>query len=155
MTRMLGPMVLKLAPFAVAVALLWLIATCSPLQRKALLAAWMLPGLGHLLLGRRDRALFFALTLIPTFLFGLVLGSFATVSPLDRHPIWGLAQVPGGLLTLITALLTRDAQIPAADTLYSTASLYTGAACLLNILALCDVYDLARRPETPAESQPA
>ncbi|MSR75753.1 MAG: hypothetical protein EXS14_09835 [Planctomycetes bacterium] len=150
---MLGPIVLQLAPFAVAAALLWLIATSSPLQRKALLAAWLLPGLGHILLGRRDRAMLFALTLIPTFVIGLVLGSFATVSPLDRHPIWGLAQIPGGLMTLITALTTQSVHIPAADTIYAVGSLYTGAACMLNILALCDVYDLAKPPVSPTQVQ--
>lgn len=141
---MLGPIVLQLAPFAVAAALLWLVVSSSPLQRKALLLAWLVPGLGHLVVGRRDRALCFAALLIPTFIAGLCLGSFATVSPFDRHPVWGLAQIPGGLLTLITALTTQGVRIPVEDTVYATGTLYTGAACLLNILALCDVYDLAR-----------
>lgn len=141
---MLGPLALKLLPLLAGIGFLWIILSSNPLQRKALLGAWLIPGLGHWLLGRKDRALFFAVTLIPTFVAGLILGDFATVSPFDRHPIWGLAQFPGGLMTGITALLTKDAHIAGADVFYSTAQLYTGAACLLNILALCDVHDLAR-----------
>lgn len=147
---MLGPLALKLLPVLAGIGFLWIILSANPLQRKALLGAWLVPGLGHWLLGRKDRALFFAATLIPVFVTGLILGDFATVSPFDRHPIWGLAQLPGGLMTALAALLTKGANIEAADVFYSTAQLYTGAACLLNILAMCDVHDLARSPKTTA-----
>jgi|GEM_PF-5157684 hypothetical protein len=141
---MLGPLALKLLPLLAGIGFLWILLSANPRQRRALAGAWLLPGLGHLILGKKDRALFFALALLPMFLTGLVLGNFATVSPLDRHPIWGMAQVPGGLMTIVTALLTKNATVAAADVYYSTAQLYTGAACLLNILAMCDVYDLAK-----------
>ncbi len=46
-----------------------------PLARRgaAVVAAWLVPGAGHLVLGKRGRALLFFLTIIGAFVLGLIL----------------------------------------------------------------------------------
>ena len=107
-----------------------------------ILLGWLVPGLGHWVIGRRGRAAFFAIQLIGMFVAGLVLSDFRCVSPFDRHPIWALTQIPGGVLTLVSAAATAGLYIERDIPLYSAGCLYVGAACLLNLVALCDLYDL-------------
>jgi hypothetical protein len=77
---------------------------------------------------------------------GLLLGKFAIISPFDRHPIWGIAQIPGGLMSDFGWLIAGKAEV---NSLYNIACLYAGSACLLNIVALCDAWDLAGEATAP------
>jgi hypothetical protein len=106
------------------------------------LLGWILPGLGHWIVGQKRRALFFAIQIIALFVLGLVLSDFRCISPLDRHPVWALTQIPGGALTLVTAVLTAGLDIERDNPLYQVGCLYVGVACLLNLVALCDLYDV-------------
>ena len=84
----------------------------------------------------------FGVQIFALFLAGLVLSDFRCVSPFDRHPIWGITQIPGGILTLVTAALTSGLTIQRDNAFYPAGCLYVSVACLLNLVALCDVYDL-------------
>lgn len=137
----LGVIVLQLLPVALAVAAAAFVYLSTPRQRIAVLLAFLFPGLGHWWLGFRSRALLFGGCLSGLFLFGMILGDFAVVSPFDRHPIWGLAQIPGGLMTLSGWLVSGQANV---SSVYSIACLYVGSACLMNIIAMCDAWDLAQ-----------
>lgn len=139
----IGKYALLLGPYIAALAILAIVLRSKPKQRIALGLAFALPGLGHYWLGERRRGLAFAALIVPTFFVGLILSEFASVSPFDRHPLWGLAQIPGGLLTLLTWLATLGQRIDQYDSIYQVGSLYVGSACLLNILAMCDAWDLA------------
>lgn len=125
----------------------WFLAVADRRQRLPILLGWLVPGLGHWIIGRRGRAAFFAIQLIGMFLAGLLLSNFRCVSPFDRHPIWALTQVPGGLLTVLTAAATAGLHIERDNPLYPAGCLYVGAACLLNLVALCDLYDLTEPEE--------
>ena len=64
------------------------------------LAAWALPGLGHLLLGRRAKAAWFGLLILGTFGIGLWLGEGASVSS-ARYPWHMVGQIGAGLVALL------------------------------------------------------
>jgi hypothetical protein len=138
----LGVLLIKLGPILVAAAIAYFLYCSDRRQRIAVLLAWLFPGLGHWWIGARSRAILFAATLVPLFIAGLVISDFLSVSPFERHPIWGLAQLPGGLMTAITWLATSGLVITRDNPYYGVGLLYTGSACLLNLLAMCDVWDL-------------
>lgn len=143
-------LVLWVAPLAYVLGALYFLRTSAPAQRKPCLLGWLVPGLGHWLIGRKDRALFFGAQIVGLFLIGLLLSDFRCVSPFDRHPIWALIQIPGGLLTAATALATAALEIRADSAYYPVGCLYVSAACLLNVVALCDLYDLTEPAERRA-----
>jgi hypothetical protein len=156
----LGELLLKMGPVLVAGAIAYFIYASNPRQRTSVFLAWLVPGLGHWWAGHRSRAMYFAACLIPTFFIGLILADFRNISPFDRHPIWGLAQLPGGLLTALTWLATNTLK-GVDNPAYHVGCLYTGSACLLNIIAMCDVWDLtekadarAKATESTAEARP-
>ncbi|HMS16793.1 MAG TPA: hypothetical protein PKA37_08120 [Planctomycetota bacterium] len=146
----LGSIVLSLLPVLLAGALALLVYSSTKRQRIAVLLGFLVPGLGHFWLGYRSRALFFASILWGLFLVGLIMGKFAIVSPFERHPIWGIAQIPGGLMAVFGWLVSGRAEV---TNLYNIACLYAGSACLLNIVALCDAWDLGD-PKTSPMSDP-
>jgi hypothetical protein len=141
-------------PLLYLAGILYFLLVSDRAQRKPMLLAWVLPGLGHWSIGRRDRGLFFGIQLITIFLVGLWLSDFRCVSPFDRHPLWGLTQIPGGGLTLVTALATSTLKLSGDNAYYQAGCLYVGVACLLNLVALCDLTEpesrrAARRVKTP------
>lgn len=129
-------------PILFGVGALWFFLTADPSQRKPVLLGWIVPGLGHWVIGQRSRALFFAIQIFVLFVLGLILSDFRCVSPFDRHPIWAITQIPGGLLTLVTAAVTSALDIERDNPTYAAGCLYVGVACLMNLVALCDLYDL-------------
>ena len=135
----------------VAIAVALLVYRSNPRQRIAVLLALLVPGLGHWWIKEKRRGLVFAGITVGLFLTGMVLAGFANVSPFDRHPIWGMAQIPGGLLTLVAALATSGVKIIEQSNLYTMGCLYTGVGCLINILAACDVWDLTMNAEQENE----
>jgi Family of unknown function (DUF6677) len=121
---------------------LWFVAVSDKSQRKPVLLGWLVPGLGHWVIGQRARGIFFGAQIVGLFVVGLLLSDFRCVSPFDRHPIWALTQIPGGLLTIVTTLLTWPLKITRDVSTYQAGCLYVSVACLLNLVALCDLYDL-------------
>ncbi len=154
----LSQLLLKYLPFAILCGVGYFVWTSNRRQRIAVLLTWLLPGAGHWWLGHRARAKFVAACIIPMFFAGLVLAEFLNVSPLDRHTVWGIAQIPGGLLTVLTWLGTMSLKVTEPNDLYLVGSLYTGSACLLNLIAMCDVWDLsehAAEESVPSQNAPA
>ncbi|MGH9431615.1 MAG: DUF6677 family protein, partial [Terriglobia bacterium] len=62
-------------------------------------AAWLIPGLGHYLLGRRWRALIFFVCIVAMFLLGLVMKGtfFTTGSGSIRHTLGYFGELCAGL----------------------------------------------------------
>jgi hypothetical protein len=126
-----------------------------------LLLAWLLPGAGHLKLGRVWPAVFVMAAVIPLYVVGMALTGFENVS-WERHPyyFWAL-HVWGGSLTGIAASLTRHVTIlePMRDR--SVGELYTALACLFNVVAISDVWsrcgrgDPQEHGEAPESAPPA
>jgi hypothetical protein len=107
------------------------------------LAAWAVPGLGHLLLGRRAKAAWFGLLILGTFGLGLLLGEGASVSS-TRYPWHMCGQLGAGLAALLAdGLLGRSPQLGTIDRL-ELGLVFTTVAGILNLVAVVDAYELAR-----------
>ena len=126
---------------------------------KLLAAAWLLPGLGHWILGKRKRAVVFLVVVCASFVTGVMLdGEIGTPKP--QSPFSWLAAfacLGNGLLSIVRLLWLNGvggllANLPyglqgggspsAAGFAYGNTFLYT--AGLMNLLAVLDVSDIAR-----------
>ena len=131
-------------------------ARTSPLL---LLAAWLVPGLGHWILGKRRRALVFFAVVVCAFLTGvLVDGELGTPRPGEPFSwLATLACLGNGLLYLarlvwINGVSDALGGLPfgldgggdpiAVGFAYGNTFLYTGG--LMNLLLMLDVSDIAR-----------
>lgn len=110
-----------------------------------LLAAWLVPGLGHLLLGRKVRAAVFSSLVVAAFLTGIALAGELAV-PRAGNPFSWIATfgcVGNGALYFAAKLLGLGQGDPSAvGFLYGKTFLYTGG--LMNLLCVLDVSDIAR-----------
>ncbi len=124
-------------------------------------ASWLLPGLGHLLIGDRNRGLIFLIVISLTFWTGVAIGGVKnTVSPTDRT-LWFAGQICAGGHAL--AALAWGHAIPSAHEPETHAVsvigygrseevsvVYTAIAGMLNILVILDVMVRAEKTPTPA-----
>jgi hypothetical protein len=124
-----------------------------------LAAAWLVPGLGHWVLGKRRRAVAFAAVIVAGFVTGvLVNGEVGTPRPGEPFSWLATAACLGnGILYLVRLLwlngsglfsssfpfaLAGGGDPIAAGFAYGNAFLYTSG--LMNLLAVLDVSDIAR-----------
>lgn len=124
-----------------------------------LLGAWFMPGLGHWILGKRKRAVVFAVVIVCAFVTGVLLqGEIGTPRP--QSPFSWLAAFAclgngilsvgrlvwlnglGGLLGGLPFGIQGGGSPSAAGFAYGNTFLYT--AGLMNLLAVLDVSDIAR-----------
>lgn len=108
------------------------------------LAAWAIPGAGHLWLGRRDKGLAFLIALPLMFGVGLAvqgrLFPFDLSTPLVFLAAW--ADLGIGVPYIVASLLGFGAgQVRAVTYEYGNAFLVV--AGLLNVLVVLDAYDIA------------
>jgi hypothetical protein len=66
----------------------------------ALVLAWLVPGLGHFLIGQKSRGLVFALTIHLLFAFGMLIGGIRAINP-PEQAIWTYTQMLTGWPMLI------------------------------------------------------
>lgn len=112
-------------------------------------AAWLVPGAGHYLLGRRGRALVLFLAIVIMFVFGLLMkGQFFSVASASYLETLGyFGELCVGLPMPIASFFGYSGGDPffaSAD--FGTAFLVS--AGMLNLLAILDAYDIAlgRKP---------
>jgi hypothetical protein len=108
------------------------------------LAAWLVPGLGHFLQGRRWRALVLFVAIVVMFAFGLAMQGqfFATGSGSYLHTLGYFAELSIGLpmpAATFFGYAGGDTYFVCSD--YGTAFLI--AAGMLNVLTILDAYDIA------------
>jgi hypothetical protein len=107
------------------------------------LAAWAIPGAGHLWMGRRQKAIVFMVALPVMFAIGLLLQG--RIFPFDfSEPLVGLAAVAQlglGIPWLLTRLLDAGGGTVTAAT-YEYGNCYLIVAGLLNFLVILDAYDI-------------
>src|SRR5262245_33185452 len=133
----------------------------EPVERQPpflpVLLAWLVPGAGHLKIGRLWPGVFTFAAIIPLYVAGMALAGFENVS-WERHPFffWG-AHIWGGLLTAGSAALTRHAEVRDVLPDQSVGMLFTAVACLLNVVAMADVWSRCGRgdPEARAAARAA
>jgi hypothetical protein len=124
-----------------------------------ILGAWFVPGLGHWLLGKRKRAVVFAVVIFCAFVTGVLLhGEIGTPKPASPFSwLAAFACLGNGVLSIARLLwlnglggffsglpfaLQGGGSPSAAGFAYGNTFLYT--AGLMNLLAVLDVSDIAR-----------
>jgi hypothetical protein len=112
-------------------------------------AAWVVPGLGHLLLGRKWRALILFAAIVAMFLMGIAMrGEFFSTSSGSYLQTLGYF---GELCVGVAMPAARFFGYAGGDPLFVSADYGTAcfvAAGMLNVLAILDAYDVAigRKP---------
>jgi hypothetical protein len=109
------------------------------------LAAWALPGAGHLWLGRRQKAFVFMAVLPLMFVIGLLLQG--RIFPLEfREPLVALAAVANmGLgLPWLAARLAGAGEGTVTAVTYEYGNCFLIVAGLLNFLVILDAFDIAK-----------
>lgn len=116
--------------------------TLPPLAAAAL--AWAVPGLGHFLVGKRQKALIF-LVAIPT-MFAIGLGLSGRLFPFDfSQPLAGLAAVAArgvGVPSLAAGWLGFGQGVVTAAS-YEYGNTFLIVSGLLNMLVALDAFDVA------------
>ncbi len=104
--------------------------------------AWLVPGLGHVVMGRARKGVVMLVAVGGLFGAGLLLTSFTCVDP-QRYTLEFVAQIFAGGPTL-GALYVSDGQ-PAQELLphFDVGRLYVDVAGLLNVVAISDALGLA------------
>jgi hypothetical protein len=122
----------------------------------AFLAAWLVPGAGHALLGKWRKGLFFFAILGLTALFGLWITGFRAVS-WDDNPFYYVGQYGSGLTMLLARTISPEKAFPRPDlpiSWFDPGLLYVCVAGLLNGVVAMNVLDL-RLKGSPEEVLPA
>jgi len=112
------------------------------------LAAWLIPGSGHFLLGRKGRALILFATILSMFLFGLAMkGVFYTTGSGSYLQTLGfLGEMCVGVAMPAAKFFEYSGDPFFVSSDYGTAFLVV--AGMLNVLSILDAYDIAlgRKP---------
>lgn len=145
-------------------------------------AAWLLPGLGHVLIGQRTRGLIIGCTILGLWLAGLLIGGISVIDHKptgdggrQRFSLWFLGQA---MLSPSLAVNVAHQQLkhvsmqrfdhppqpedqprpiftPALGRVAEIGTLYTALAGLLNLLAIMDVaWGRPRPPRSPQDTSP-
>lgn len=118
----------------------------------AAFAGWLLPGLGHFLIGQPRRGVVLGVTIGTLWLSGLLIGGISIVDRRD-HPAWFLGQMliaPSFAADAYRDRLVREFDgrfipqdnppfEPAYGRAHEQGTLYTSLAGLLNLLAIIDL----------------
>ncbi|MBM4016283.1 MAG: hypothetical protein FJ293_15145 [Planctomycetes bacterium] len=118
-----------------------------------MVATWLLPGLGHWLLGRRGKALLYAITLSLTFLIGLVLAEFRAVRTDEDFRLYLFGEGLFGLAAFPTLWLTEGLELAADYPRLEVGRLFCTVAGIMNVCVIVDVFETAypRAAAAPAE----
>jgi TM2 domain-containing membrane protein YozV len=128
----------------------------------AALLAWVFPGLGHLFLGRRGKALVLAGCIVALFVLGVAMDSRLAVNAGLEDPLallFSLAQLGVGAPYVVARYLGLGApptltelNLLVKSPSYEYGNTFTAVAGLLNVLVILDALDTARgiRRHAPA-----
>jgi hypothetical protein len=111
----------------------------------AALLAWIFPGLGHFVLGRRRTALAYAAIVTVTFLLGLSFeGRLYTIDRTQPLTILATFAVSGaGLLNIAARFLSDNPGGTILAPTYEYGCAYLLTAGLMNLLLMLDAWDIA------------
>jgi hypothetical protein len=122
--------------------------TAAPVRTGVLpacLLAWVLPGAGHLYLGRRGKGLLFLGAIGALFLLGVAMKSRLQLYLGLEDPLallFSIAQMAVGVPYFLARVLGFETGQVTAVT-YEYGNTYTAVAGLLNILVILDAHDTA------------
>jgi hypothetical protein len=121
-------------------------------RAAAIVAAWLVPGAGHLVLGRLGRAALFFLTITGSFSLGLALDarlfwpapdSSSSVGIDLISGLWFFAQIGSGLCYIGSHLLGFGLTPRPEAATFEYGNTFTFLAGLLNYLVVHDAFDIA------------
>ena len=127
-----------------------------PLARRAaaVLVAWLVPGAGHLVLGRYGRAALFFFTIVGAFVLGIALNGHLYWPTPDTTStfhvdlitvLWFFAEIGSGLCYLVSYAVgigTAPIQQAAASPTFEYGNTFMFLAGLLNYLVIHDAFDI-------------
>ena len=106
------------------------------------LLAWLVPGAGHLLLGKNRHAIVIFVTVVLTLGAGLYIGSIGVINPVGAKP-WYVAQVMNTPAVAALGQVTRQGDYPVYGRPNEIGQIYTSIAGLLNLLCIVNAVYLA------------
>jgi hypothetical protein len=123
----------------------------------AVILAWVVPGLGHWYLGRRQKAVVFLVLILGLFLAGWLMTDRRAVNSVDTLPF--AAQVLTGGVSLVAAQVGQSLNEELGPTdlvsaAYQSGTVYTLVAGLLNLLVILDAYIVANNIRRPTHTEP-
>ncbi|MBI9017795.1 MAG: hypothetical protein JEZ07_11110 [Phycisphaerae bacterium] len=100
--------------------------------------AWIIPGAGHWVGGRKKQGITIFVGVFGAFLLGILLGSIEVIDP-QYHSMWFIAQILNGLPAVLTAVLQDSGTAMFAGPKGSElGQVYTSIAGLLNLFCIID-----------------
>ncbi len=106
------------------------------------LLAWLVPGGGHVMLGKRKHAAVIFVTIVMTLGIGLYIGSIGVINPVGAKP-WYVAQVMNTPAVAALGQMTRGGDYPVYGRPNEIGQIYTSIAGLLNLLCIVNAVYLA------------
>jgi hypothetical protein len=113
------------------------------------IAAWLVPGLGHWLLGRTAKALYLGGLILGAFAVGLVLGHGHSVAS-AKFPYYWIGQMGAAGPALLANLLLGSAPQGRTIDRLELGLVFTTVAGIMNVVAVVDAYTVARLRQGPA-----
>lgn len=116
------------------------------------LLAWLVPGAGHLMLGKKRHAIVIFVAIALTLCLGLYIGSIGVINPVGAKP-WYVAQVMNTPAVAAIGQLTRGGDYPVYGRPNEIGQIYTSITGLLNLLCIVNAVYLAHmgRFENPGD----
>lgn len=106
------------------------------------LMAWLVPGAGHLVIGKNRHAIVIFVTIALTLGAGLYIGSIGVINPTGAKP-WYVAQVMNTPAVAALGQVTRQGEYPVYGRPNEIGQIYTSIAGLLNLLCIVNAVYLA------------
>lgn len=125
----------------------------------AFFVGWLVPGAGHIVLGKWKKGLFFFGLLGATYLFGMWIAGFRPVS-FDDNPFYFVGQYGSGVTLLIAKLRGAEKAIVGDrfhPSWFDPGLLYVCVVGLLNLVVMLNTLDLklAGAPAAAPEAKPS
>lgn len=86
----------------------------GPVGYVALVLAWLVPGLGHMLIGQKGRGLLFMICIHALFAAGMLMGGIRVINPPDQ-PIWTYTELMTGWPMLVARNVERASRVDLGD----------------------------------------
>jgi hypothetical protein len=115
----------------------------------AAVLAWLVPGLGHLYLGRVRKGLYFGIQILVIFALGLWLGEGASVSG-TRFPYHIYGQWGTGVIAILSDHLLGSVPVGHTIDRLELGVVFTTVAGIMNVVVMVDAYETARLEMEPA-----
>lgn len=123
----------------------------------AFFAGWLIPGAGHILLGKWKKGVFFFALLGATYLFGMWIAGFRPVS-YDDNPFYFVGQYGSGVTLLLAKLRGAEKAIVGDrfhPSWFDPGLLYVCVVGLLNLVVMMNTLDLKVAAPAAAAPPPA